>query len=85
MHNILNDTIKEYYLMVKYDLEDGADIELIQLGLKELEEEEDYLACAGVHLAMQEHLNRQIKEDKNNFDELINEIINGEEKGEEGE
>jgi len=86
MHNsILNETIKEYYLMVKYDLEDGADIEMIQLGLKGLEEEEDYLACAGVHLAMQEHLNRQIKEDKNNFDELINEIINGEEKGEEGE
>ena len=85
MHNILNDTIKEYYLMVKYDLEDGADIEMIQLGLKGLEEEEDYLACAGVHLAMQEHLNRQIEEDKNYFDELINEIINGEEKDEEGE
>lgn len=79
MHNILNDTIKEYYLMVKYDLEDGASVDMIQAGLRGLEDEEDYLACAGVHLALQEHLNRQISEDNNNFDELINEIINGEE------
>ena len=79
MHNILNDTIKEYYLMVKYDLEDGSSGDMIQAGLRGLEEEEDYLACAGVHLALQEHLNRQVSEDNNNFDELINEIINGEE------
>jgi len=79
MHNILNDTIKEYYLMVKYDLEDGCTEEMVQIGLRELEEEEDYLACAGVHLALQEHLNRQVVQDNNNFDELINEIINGEE------
>ena len=77
MNAILNDTIKEYYLMVKYDLEDGADLDMIYNGLQGLEEDEDYLACAGVNLAIQEHLKETKANDDTGFDKLINELING--------
>tara|TARA_R110000822_G_scaffold107429_1_gene236139 strand:- start:1184 stop:1417 length:234 start_codon:yes stop_codon:yes gene_type:complete len=77
MNSILNDTIKEYYLMVKYDLEDGCTEEMVQIGLRDLEEDENYLACAGVQMALQEHLTRQKDASNESFDTLIDEIING--------
>ena len=73
----LNETINEYYLMVKYDLEDGADLEDIQLGLKDLEEREEWLACAGVQMAIQEHLSKGKETRDSAFDTFINGLING--------
>lgn len=71
----LNETIKEYYLMVKYDLEDGADLDMIYNGLKGLEEDEDFLACAGVNMAIQEHLAETKESSDAGFDKLIQELI----------
>jgi len=44
--------IDEYYLLVIYEVEKGESLEDMQLMLKEYEEKEMYLECAGIHKAI---------------------------------
>ena len=78
----LNSTVREYYLMVKYDLEDGAPLEDIQMGLLDLEDNDDFVACAGVQMAIQEYLDKAKTNEDMEFDNMINTLINGEDKKE---
>jgi len=44
--------IDEYYLLVIYEVEKGESLEDMQFMLKEYEDKEMYLECAGIHKAI---------------------------------
>lgn len=47
--------INEFYLLAVLDLENGVPIEDLKKALKMYEQNEDYLACAGILKAIKEY------------------------------
>ena len=67
-----NEVIDAYYEIYMYNLDEGfMTLEECEWDLEMLEEEEEYLACAGVFKAMNNY--KAIKEER--FNELLMEII----------
>jgi hypothetical protein len=67
-----NEVIDAYYEIYMYNLDEGfMTLDECEWDLEMLEEEEEYLACAGVFKAMNNY--KAIKEER--FNELLMEII----------
>jgi len=67
-----NEVMNAYYEIYMYNLDEGfMTLEECEWDLEMLEEEEEYLACAGVFKAMNNY--KAIKEER--FNELLMEII----------
>lgn len=54
--------IDYFYRLTMIDIRDGIDLEELKYLLDLYEEEENYLACAGIHKAIQEAKHKTIKE-----------------------
>jgi hypothetical protein len=63
-----------YYLMALHDILSGADIESIKSALEDLEVDEQYEACDGIHRAIKFSTDRTITEIIKEYDDTLDRI-----------
>lgn len=63
-----------YYLMALHDILGGADIESIKSALEDLEVDEQYEACDGIHRAIKFSTDRTITEIIKEYDDTLDRI-----------
>lgn len=63
-----------YYLMALHDILSGANIELMKAALEDLEVDEQYEACDGVHRAIKFSTNKTLTEIIKEYDDTLDRI-----------